>query len=36
MAKKPIIKTALQIDHIRQAGKFLNQLLILTAHAAQP
>ncbi len=36
MTKKIIIKTAQQIDQIRQAGRLLNQLLVLTAQAAQP
>lgn len=36
MSKKPLIKTAEQIDRIRHAGQLLNQLLILVAHAAQP
>lgn len=36
MSKKIIIKTADQIDKIRHAGKILNELLLLTAHAAKP
>lgn len=36
MSRKPLIKTAKQIDSIRQAGKILSQLLVIVAHAAQP
>jgi methionyl aminopeptidase len=36
MSKKIIIKTPQQIENIRQAGKLLNELLVLIAREAQP
>lgn len=36
MSKKIYTKTAWQIDAVRRAGKHLNTILLLVAHAAQP
>jgi hypothetical protein len=36
MSKKIYTKTSAQIDAIRIAGKHLNTILLLVAHAAQP
>lgn len=36
MTKQPIIKTPAQIAAIREAGKYLNELLILIAQLALP